>query len=206
MALVQTEHVFVVPTELFHRLGYFQGFSPNPEHYMEELLNPENTSYRPRTEMEDDPSYKQLIPYVIFRFRDDNGEHVFRYTRGTGQGEERLHCKRSIGVGGHISTVDLDVAGEINPYDEGMHRELNEEVIIETAYRDTCVGLINDDQTEVGRVHLGVVHVFDLQQPAVRPRESDLVEAGFSLAKNLCEDLNGFESWSQICLQALFVH
>ena len=73
MSLVHTEQVLVVPTELFHRLGYFQGFSPEPDRYLAELLSPKNTSYRARGEMEEDPSFKQLIPYVIFRHRDKVG-------------------------------------------------------------------------------------------------------------------------------------
>jgi predicted NUDIX family phosphoesterase len=85
-----------------------------------------------------------------------------------------------------------------------MRRELEEEVIIETEYRDRCVGLINDDQTPVGQVHLGVVHLFDVAEPRVRPREADLLEAGFYPVPALLDDLLRFETWSQICLTALF--
>ena len=62
MSIVGTERVLVVPTELFHRLGYFQGFTAHIDGYLEELLSPEHTSYRPRSEMEEDPGYNQLIP------------------------------------------------------------------------------------------------------------------------------------------------
>jgi predicted NUDIX family phosphoesterase len=154
--------------------------------------------------MEEDPGFKQLIPYVIFRHTDAAGEQcLFQYTRGTGQGEQRLHSKRSVGVGGHISSDD---AVEINPYDEGMRRELAEEVMIDTPYRQRCAGLINDDQTEVGRVHLGVVHIFDVESPAVRPRESEIIDAGFEAVGSLLADMSGFESWSRICLEALFLN
>ena len=202
MPTVDVEQVLVVPTELFHQLGYFQGFSPDPERYLEQILAPEHTSYRPRPEMEEDPSFKQLIPYVIFRYVDDaGGEHLFQYTRGSGQGEKRLHAKRSIGIGGHISSDD---AAEFNPYDEGMRRELAEEVHIQTDYTSQCVGLINDDETEVGRVHLGVVHIFDVTEPAVSPNEEDIAAAGFRPVAELLDELDGFETWSQICLKALF--
>lgn len=205
MSLVQTERVLVVPTELFHALGYFQGFTTDVNRYLEELLSPEHTSYRARSEMEEDPSFKQLIPYVIFRHVDEaDTEHIFQYTRGKGQGESRLHSKRSVGIGGHISSVDADDNNDLHPYDEGMRRELDEEVIIETDYLEKCVGLINDDETEVGRVHLGVVHIFDVKQPAVRPRESEIVEAGFEPVDQMMADLSGFESWSRICLEALY--
>lgn len=202
MSLVHTEHVLVVPTELFHRLGHFQGFSADVDRYLEELLSPEHTSYRPRSEMEQDPSFKQLIPYVVFRHTDDAGrQSVFQYTRGKGQGEQRLHSKRSVGIGGHISSDDAD---EINPYQEGLRRELEEEVAIDTPYTQKCVGLINDDLTEVGKVHLGVVHLLDVEKPAVSPRESEIIDTGFQPVEQLLADLDGFESWSSICLEALF--
>jgi predicted NUDIX family phosphoesterase len=204
MSLVHTEHVLVVPTELFHRLGHFEGFSSGAEKYLGELLSPKNTTYRPRGEMEENPSFKQLIPYVIFRHRDADGrDHVFQYTRGKGMGEDRLHRKRSIGVGGHISVSDRINDDEV-PYNEAMRRELDEEVIIDTPVTEHCVGLINDDQTPVGRVHLGVVHIFDVDRPAVHPREAELHDAGFRPVSELLGDLDAFESWSQYCLKALF--
>ncbi len=202
MSLVDTEHVLVVPTQLFHELGHFQGFQRDVDRYLSTLLDPLNISYRPRADMETDPSFKQLIPYVIFRHSDQQKEaRVFCYTRGKGQGEQRLHRKRSIGVGGHISTDDAD---SHDAYAEGMRRELDEEVVIDSPYQQRCVGLINDDETEVGKVHLGVVHLVDLEQPQVRPRERDIIEAGFCPVQQLLDDLEGFETWSKICLQALF--
>jgi predicted NUDIX family phosphoesterase len=202
MSAADHERVLVVPASLFHRLGHFQGFTPAVDRYRRELLDPANGSYRPRAEMERDPSFKQLIPYVVFQHRDQAGRRLlFHYTRGRGQGEGRLHLKRSIGVGGHIS-ID-DARGDSPAYDEGMRRELAEEVEIASSYRERCIGLINDDQTEVGRVHLGVVHVFDLDAPAVRPREDDLAQAGFAPLETLLEDFESFETWSQICLKAL---
>jgi predicted NUDIX family phosphoesterase len=205
MSLVQTEQVLVVPTELFRALGHFQGFCGDVERYLDELLNPANTSYRPRSEMEEDPSFKQLIPYVIIRHTDDAGvQHVFQYTRGKGQGEKRLHAKRSVGIGGHISSDDETADSSVHPYEEGMRRELDEEVIIDSPGRQTCVGLINDDETPVGQVHLGVVHILDVERPAVRPREDDILECGFRPVSAALADLDGFETWSQIALRALF--
>ena len=119
-------------------------------------------------------------------------------------GEGRLHRKRSVGIGGHISTIDDNPNINASPYEEGMRRELEEEVEIDTPYTAKCVGLINDDQTEVGRVHLGVVHIFDVERPAVRPRETDILESGFRPVDEILQDLEGFETWSQICMKALF--
>lgn len=187
----------VVPTMLFHEVGYFQGFNANIDRYLKTLLDPNFTSYRPRDEMEDDPSYKQLIPYCVFRHEG----RVFHYTRGTEQGEQRLHSKRSIGVGGHISSIDDSPDG--STYEQGMWREIEEEVSLESGYTERCVGLINDDETEVGKVHLGVVHVFELDAPKVSPRETSMIETGFSDLKDLSEVRHQFETWSQICLDYL---
>ena len=214
VSTVQTEQVLVVRTELFHQLGHFQGFRPigpgDADHYLAELLRQENTNFLPRPDMEQDPSFKQLIPYVVFCHTGRDGQRsVFQYTRGTGQGEDRLHRKRSVGIGGHISMIDCGSSGAedrdtFSPYEEGMRRELEEEVIVETELTERCVGLINDDETEVGRVHLGIVHLAEVKHPAVAPRESEIVEAGFRPVGELLASLDAFESWSQICLSALF--
>jgi predicted NUDIX family phosphoesterase len=201
----QIERVLVVPTELFRRLGYFQGFSGDVDRYLETLLSPQHTSFRPRNEVEEDPSFKQLIPYVILRHRGaGTADCVFQYTRGAGQGEGRLHRKRSVGIGGHISLVDAGADASRNPYLEGMRRELEEEVIVESPYTAQCVGLINDDHTPVGQVHLGVVHILDLQQPAVRPHEDDITQCSFRPIAEILADMTGFETWSEICMRALF--
>jgi predicted NUDIX family phosphoesterase len=207
---VLAEQVLVVPTPVFHRLGHFQGFCADADRYLAEFLKPENVSYRPRAEMEQDPTFKQLIPYCIFRHRDAAGRaSIFQYVRGKGQGEGRLHSKRSVGIGGHISVEDATAkesatgAGH-DPYREGLRRELAEEVYIDAPFTEQCVGLINDDESEVGRVHLGIVHIFDVERPAVRSREVDLIESGFAPVSDLLADLSGFETWSAICLRALF--
>lgn len=197
-----TEHVLVVPTALFHSIGHFQGFETNFKPYVSALLDPLNTSYRPRDEMETDPSFKQLIPYCIFRHTSSDGQvSLFQYTRGKKQGEKRLHAKRSVGIGGHVSSLDQ---GEDSPYDVGMQRELDEEVVIETSYESQCVGLINDDENEVGKVHLGIVHLIDVAEPNVTSRETEIEEAGFLLVNEVLDQLDHYETWSQICLKALF--
>ena len=192
----EVEHILVVPTSRFHELGYFQGFCDQPEKYFSDLMNPDFFSYRPRPEMEEDPSFKQLIPYVIFRYRDSEGKsRLFSYRRGKGNGEARLTSKWSIGIGGHISSIDDT---ENNPYRDGMRRELEEEVKIDTNYTDQCVGLINDDETEVGKVHLGVVHLFDVNEPNVASAEDVICDAEFRTVEELHSMLDQFETWSQI--------
>ncbi len=205
MCSPESERVLVVPTEWFHHLGYFQGFAHQPDDYVQKLLDPSKVSFRPRGEVEHDPGFKQLIPYVIFCCANGRGEQlVFQYTRGTGQGEGRLHRKRSIGVGGHISAIDAQSTATGNPYQEGLRREVAEEVEVTVPFTARCVGLINDDQTDVGRVHLGIVHRVDLPHPAVEPREKDIVDSGFRSTADVFRRLDQFETWSQICARALF--
>jgi predicted NUDIX family phosphoesterase len=202
MSTVTTEQVMVVTTELFRECGYFQGFCSETDSYLGTLLDAKNTQYLPRGEMEEDPSFKQLIPYCIFQFVDENGgKHVFQYTRGSGGGESRLRAKKSVGIGGHISTLDAD---DHSPYDEGMRRELQEEIKIETEYTQELVGLINDDETEVGKVHLGIVHLFNVEQPNIGSQETDIAESGFVPVGEILGDLESYESWSSICMQSLF--
>ncbi len=205
MPTVAEERVLVVPTSEFHTLGHFQGFSDDLATYLPALLDSQHLSYRPRGEMEQDPSFKQLIPYMLFRYIDRQGvARLFQYTRGGGQGEKRLHARRSVGIGGHISTDDAEAGAMADVYRVGLERELAEEVVIETPYTERCVGLINDDETPVGQVHLGVVHLFDVTEPMVHPRESEILSAGFQPIDEILGALDDFESWSQIVVRALF--
>jgi predicted NUDIX family phosphoesterase len=184
----------VIATEAFHRAGLFQGFCADVDCYLPRLLEPALLRFLPRSLAEDDPSYKQIVPYVVFQWRDQ----VFHYRRGGQTTEARLRARRSIGVGGHISESDVSAAND--PYRVGMLREVAEEVFLDTAYRERCIGLINDDATPVGQVHLGIVHVFELEQPLVRRREEGLTAAGFAPLAQLREEKLGFESWSQFLL------
>ncbi len=202
MSIVTTEQVMVVKTELFHECGYFQGFCSETEKYLETLLDQNNTQYLPRNNMEADPGFKQLIPYCIFQHVDAAGQpHVFQYKRGKGGGEARLRAKKSVGIGGHISSLD---AHDDSPYELGMKRELDEEIIIGTPYTQKLAGLINDDENDVGKVHLGIVHLFLVEQPNVKSRETEIEDAGFVPLTEIMADLEGFETWSKICLTSLF--
>lgn len=199
MSGARSGRVLVVPTEAVQRLGAFQGFCADAERYMQALLVPGVAQFQPRAEMEDDPSFKQIIPYVIFRAEG----LVFCYTRGKSQGEVRLHKLKSIGVGGHVDEEDADGRATLEAYEIALRRELDEEVRIGTSGRLSCVGLINDDETPVGRVHLGVVHVYDLDRPEVFPREEGLAEAGFARLEQLRNTRDQFETWSRICIETL---
>ncbi len=197
------EQILVVPASVIEGLGHLSGFSHDVDRYLPSILSSDQLSFRPRGEMEQDPSFKQLIPYVLLQYCDSAGRpHLFTYTRGTGQGESRLHAKRSFGIGGHIS--EQDAAGGTDPYVCGMKRELEEEVVIQCDYREHRVGLIYDPSTEVGRVHVGIVHRFELLRPAVLANEEDLADASFLSVDELKADRDRLEVWSQLCLDSLY--
>ncbi len=197
------EHVLVIPASEIDAIGRINGFESDVDRFLDPILKSEQLSYQPRAAMEQDPSFKQLIPYVILQWVDSLGEnHVFAYTRGGGGGEKRLHAKRSIGIGGHISRED-GVEGSA-AYSTGMHREIDEEIRLDSAYQETREGLIYDDSNEVGQVHLGVVHRFVLDAPEVTSNETDLAEGGFVNVKVLKAERERLETWSQLALDALF--
>src|SRR5262249_19447985 len=150
-----------------------------------------------RSAAETDPSFKQLVPYVVMKWRDQ----LFHYTRGKGGTEARLRALRSVGVGGPISEADAGLFD--GPYREAMFREVAEEVHLETEYTERCIGLINDDTTPVGQVHLGIVHVFELTEPKVRRKELVLTRAGFAAIARLRAEREEFETWSRFVLEVV---
>jgi predicted NUDIX family phosphoesterase len=190
------EKVLVIPTANFHAAGYFHGLRAADAAYRAAILDAGAFSFRPRYEVETDPAFKQLIPYIVLRC----GDQLFHYRRGASGTEKRLEALRSVGIGGHIS--EADAAGGTDPYHTGMMRELTEEVDIGCGFTERCVGFINDDRTPVGSVHLGVVHVFDLTAPTARSREDALADSGFAPLIDLKADWGAFETWSQFVLES----
>ncbi|HEY2911039.1 MAG TPA: phosphoesterase [Gemmataceae bacterium] len=191
------ESVLVIPTERFHAAGYFHGFRAANDAFRAAILDPAHFSFRPRSQVETDPAFKQLIPYILLRC----GGMLFHYRRGAGGGEKRLAAKRSLGIGGHISTDDA--AGPGDPYRNGMHRELHEEIALDTRFSERLLGFINDDSVPVGRVHLGVVHLLELVEPKATAREAAIADAGFAPLTELLPLREEFETWSQFVLDEL---
>lgn len=154
-----------------------------------------------RRHAEIDPSMKQIIPYCVVT----RGERVFLMRRLETGAESRLRGKRSIGVGGHINPVDGTTAVD-DVVEAGMRRELEEEVVIDGPWYGHLVGLLNDDSTEVGSVHLGLVYTVDATGD-VRVRETEHLEGSFADAaevRELCtSDRDSFESWSALVIDRL---
>lgn len=194
------EHVLVIPRSLFDSLGSFQGFQPEAERYLSAILANGANFFMERPAAEADPTHKQLIPYSIFRFE---GRYL-SYTRGGSSGEKRLVAKRSIGIGGHINPVDQDQdqMGEVM-YFNSIEREITEELQLGGAHTQRVIGLINDDSSEVGSVHLGVVHIFELGSGDVRSNEDAIQDLQFVTLDELLAQKDSLESWSQICVNHL---
>jgi predicted NUDIX family phosphoesterase len=194
------ERVLCFERKLLEDLGVFQGLSLNVEKYLAVVTASKNIVYRNRSEAELDRRYKQLIPYVLVIC---NGK-ILRYRRGKGGGEKRLHGLYSVGVGGHISEEDNGLFTNAVGYHDSMRRELMEEVAIEGA-KDVAVALINDDSTDVGYVHFGVVHVLDVSSEDVAGNRSGILAPEFVPIADAIKDLSEYESWSRFCLEQLNV-
>ena len=194
------ENVLVIRRNLFDQLGSFQGLNFEPEKYLNLLLSRGNNFFFPRAQAENDPAYKQIIPYVLLAFQD----RVLYYVRGKKAGEKRLVAKGSIGIGGHMNESDESLfAWDEQAYRAGVEREVNEEIKIDTPFQDRIVALLNDDTTEVGRVHLGIVHIFHLAEQKVEKREAMITNLAFLTRAELMARRESLETWSQICLDSL---
>lgn len=145
---------------------------------------------RPTAEVS--PQYKQIIPYVAIR----HGEQWFLLQRTQKQTEARLHLKLSIGVGGHINPDTPDLL-------DGLHKELEEEVHVAGDYDLTFAGILNDDTTEVGTVHLGAVFVLETHDANVTVRETEKMTGRWADRAELERVYESLETWSQIVYDAL---
>jgi predicted NUDIX family phosphoesterase len=193
------ENVLVVRRSLFDQLGSFQGLNFEPQKYLDPFLSRGNNFFLPRSEAEINPDYKQIIPYALIAFENT----MAYYVRGKKAGEQRLVAKGSIGIGGHMNETDESLfALDEAAYRAGVEREVNEEIKIDSPFEDRIVALLNDDTTEVGRVHLGIVHVFKLAEPKIEKREAMITGLTFLRREELLARRETMETWSQICLDS----
>ena len=158
-----------------------------------------NHSFRSRAIVEEDNSFKQIIPYVLVR-------HESRYllTRRTNrQTEKRLHGKYSIGIGGHINDTETLAPGK-NVLEAGLERELEEEIHLHGPRKSLeLAGIISDDSTPVGEVHLGLVFVLETGTADFTVNEPDLMTAEWAAVEKLREVSEQMETWSQIALKEM---
>ena len=192
---VATEQVLCVNRDDIFPDGAWHGFvSENLDRHQKVIR--ERHFFKPRAEVENDPSYQQIIPYVVFR----HGDQYLLTHRLRASSERRLRKQYSLGVGGHINPGDLD-AGD--PIADGLKREWAEEVVYDGRFEARLLGLLNEDSSPVSKVHLGVVFLVDGDTPDIRIRETDKL-AGELLS---LEDMRMYyllmESWSQIVYDRL---
>jgi predicted NUDIX family phosphoesterase len=139
-----------------------------------------------RATAEESPQYRQIIPYVVIR----HGDAYFVLERTPKQSETRLHHKLSLGIGGHINPGH-DLAA-------GLLQELEEEVAVGAPYSLQFVGILNDESTEVGRVHLGAVHLLEPEAPRISVRETEKMSGRWVALRDLAALRDRMEGWSQI--------
>ncbi|HEX4808661.1 MAG TPA: hypothetical protein VH325_07020 [Bryobacteraceae bacterium] len=190
---MEPENVLVVPTSsLWDCMGYVnKGLITQRLDQFGSLVN-DFGSFVERSAAENDAAYKQIIPYAVVRHLDS----YFLLQRKSAQSEQRLHNKFSLGVGGHINPAELSPDGDL--IRQELTREVNEELDVASGYRERLIGLINDDTTEVGRVHLGVLFEIDSMSFDVSVREKHKMEGAWIPISRLEEIYEGLETWSQI--------
>jgi predicted NUDIX family phosphoesterase len=191
------EQVLVVRRSLLDRLGSFQGLKAAVNDYLPVFLDPSNHFFIPRPEAEEDPSLKQLIPYIVVTC----GGRILHYRRGGTSGEKRLARKGSVGIGGHINDGDgLGNAFDHAAYNRALIRELQEEISFDGPFVERPLALLNDDSNPVGEVHLGIVHQCEIALPEVKANEDAIAEIGFRSFAELVGMSEDLETWSQLVI------
>ena len=185
------ELVLVVPRDVLPEAAGWHGVRTDLLEGFEAIVA-RHGRFVPRAAAEADPSHKQIIPYLVLR----DGERCFLMRRTRAGADARLHDRYSIGVGGHLNPGDGDLLG-------GLRREWHEELVADFEPEFELVGLLNDDSTEVGSVHLGAVYVADADGRAVDVRETDKLEGGFAERDEVAAVVDRMETWSQLVFDAL---
>ena len=187
----EIERVLVVPRDVVPDRAGWHGLRTDG---IDEFLAvvKEHGRYEPRAAMEVDPSWKQIIPYLVLR----DGDRYFLMRRTRAGGDARLHHRWSIGVGGHVDPGDDGLAG-------GLQREWHEELVADFEPTFTPYALLNDDTTEVGAVHLGVVVLADAEGRLVSVRETEKLSGAFATPGEVAAGADHLETWSRIVFEAL---
>jgi predicted NUDIX family phosphoesterase len=189
--MTEAERVLVIPRPSIMSDPGWLGVRADGLPDFESLVAREGT-FRPRAEVEIDRAWKQVIPYLVLR----DGPRYFLMRRTKAGGDARLHDLWSIGVGGHLNPGDGDLAG-------GLGREWQEEVRADFEPDFELIGLLNDDTTDVGSVHLGAVYVADACGRAVEIRETDKLAGAFAEPAEVAAVVDRMETWSALVFEHL---
>ncbi len=191
------EHVLCVRREEIFPAGAWDGFVSEGLDEARRIFR-DRSFFMPRREVEEDPSYQQIIPYVVFR----HGERYFLTKRLKASSEKRLRHLYSLGVGGHINPEDV---ANGDPVISGMRREWDEEVAYSGSFGARLVGLIHEESAPVGRVHLGVVFLIEGDSDQIAIRETDKLSGELLTLAEMRIYYLEMESWSQIVYDRLVV-
>jgi predicted NUDIX family phosphoesterase len=192
---VATEQVLVVKRDDMFPDGAWHGFVTANLDSLQRVIR-ERHFFKPRAEVENDPSFQQIIPYVVFR----HGDRYLLTHRLRASSEKRLRKQYSLGVGGHINPGDLD-AGD--PILDGLKREWEEEVVYQGRFEARILGFLNEDSSPVSKVHLGVVFLVDGDTPNISIRETDKLAGELLTIEEMRMYYLAMESWSQIVYDRL---
>lgn len=174
------EQILVVKSEIIFKNEKWQGLKTDNLDYYIDLIK-KNCEFKRRGDMEKDPSFQQVIPYIIFNFKDK----YFLYKYLPNAGEKRLVDTYQIGVGGHINPIDGESS---NILEAGMMREWEEEVDFKgNILEKKLVGILNDDSRPVEQVHLGLVYSFVGDSPEIAIKETDKMAGELVDLKNIRE-------------------
>lgn len=189
------EQILVVPRADLFWNGPFRGVSSvGLDEYLARVR--QFGFFRRRGDVEDDPSLKQIIPYLVVQ---SSGRYML-FQRTQAGGEGRLHGLYSIGVGGHVARADVD--GEDDVVAAGLRRELDEELIVDGPWTARLAGVLNDDENAVGQVHFGLVHVVNVPSGRVAIRETDRLTGRLAGIGEVRAVYAQMETWSQLVLDA----
>jgi predicted NUDIX family phosphoesterase len=203
----EIEKVLCFSAKVLKELGEPDLYSTDIQKYFFGILKQENICFVDRDKAEVDPSFKQIIPYHVLKSDD----RYFVYRRGKKGGENRLHARLSIGVGGHINDTDIPDYNDIGNYSDsaiaiygvGAGREIKEEVEMPEHYNWWTIGVLYDPSNDVGKVHFGFVHLLDVGSCGVKVLDESLDFVGWYTKEMLLEYYDELENWSQIVVDNL---
>ena len=184
------ELVLVVPAHIIFEKEKWQGLKQDNSDYYVDLIN-KNYQFKRRGDVENDPSFQQIIPYILFSYKDQ----FFIYKYLPQAGEQRLVDTYQIGVGGHINHIDganpSIASGQVrNILEVGMMREWDEEVEYKgNIIEKKLVGLLNDDSRPVEAVHLGLVYHFTGDSPEISIKEKEKMEGALVDIRDIGEKI-----------------
>ena len=188
----KNEKVLVVARDVLFKKGHWQGLRRDNLDYYLDLIK-DNFEFKPRTEVENDPAWQQIIPYILFNFQDEY--FLYRYLQKAS--EDRLKKDYHLGVAGHINPEDLALKGDV--LETAAIREWHEEIKYEGNLSEKkLVGVLNDERRMVEAVHFGLIYLFKGDSPLISVKEKDILKGELVKLKDLGNFVGNASTWAQI--------